>query len=333
MIRRLARADRRLGTAFPRVILTLVVMIWSSTNIATKLVMGEVSPGLLTLVRFTLTTVVFHVPAFLLIRRFGQPLSRREWITLTFASVVGYALSALMFMVGISMTTATFAGLMMMTAPLWTTLLERFFVGTPISRDQAIGMAVSFASAAYLVTGGSIGESDIWFIIGGLLLMACQTTWGGYTILTKPMLARRPPLVIVTASSIIATPAIWPATALMGAWGEIGLVPTWSLSTWLGIAYLVFVAGVLSQVMYAYGLRDVTPSQAMAFTYLMPVFTAFFAAIFLDERLTLATVVCGSAIVFGLWLVNRGRLRPAPSARRTSTEAAALSRSSTADGA
>lgn len=322
MIGRVARTDRRLEAAFPLVILTLVVMIWSSNNIATKLVLVELSPGLLTLVRFTLTTVVFHVPAFLVIRRFGQPLSRSEWVTLTIASLVGYALSALMFMVGISMTTATFAGLMMMTAPLWTTILERFFVGTPISRDQAIGMAVSFASAAYLVTGGSIGEADVGFVIGGLLLMACQTTWGGYTILTKPMLARRPPLVIVTASSIIATPAIWPATALMGAWGEIGLVPTWSLATWLGIAYLVFVAGVLSQVMYAYGLRDVTPSQAMAFTYLMPVFTAFFAAIFLDEQLTLATVVCGSAIVFGLWLVNRGRLRPAPSARRTATDTA-----------
>jgi len=72
------------------------------------------------------------------------------------------------------------------------------------------------------------------------------------------------------------------------------------------------VAGVCSQVLYAYGLRDVTPSQAMAFTYLMPVFTAFFAAIFLDEQVTLATVLCGAAIVFGLWLVNRDRARPAP---------------------
>jgi drug/metabolite transporter (DMT)-like permease len=317
MRRDLLGAERR-RAILPLVILTVVVLIWSSNNIATKLVLQETSPGLLTLVRFTLTTVLFHLPAFFVIRRFGQPLSRSEWIKLGIASVVGYALSALMFMIGISMTTATFAGLMMMTAPLWTTVLERVFVGTPISRDQAFGMAISFASAAYLVTGGSIGDADVGFVVGGILLMACQTTWGGYTIVTKPMLARRPPLVIVTASSIIATPAIWPATAAMGAFGELALIPTWSISTWLGLAYLVFVAGVLSQVLYAYGLRDVTPSQAMAFTYLMPVFTAFFAAIFLDEQITLTTIACGGAIVLGLWLVNRSRAQTAPAARRSS---------------
>jgi drug/metabolite transporter (DMT)-like permease len=324
MTRLLWRAERFRGY-LPLLMLTIVVMIWSSNNIATKLVMREASPGLLTLVRFTLTTLLFYLPAFLLIRRYGQPLSRADWIRLGLASLIGYALSAVMFMVGISMTTATYAALMMMTGPLWTAVLERLFVGTPIGRLQAVGMGISFASAAYLATdGGSFGEANAGLVIGGILLMGCQTTWGGYTIITKPLLAHRPPLVIVTAASLIATPAIWPVTGYMGAFNELALVPTWSLSTWVGLAYLVFVAGVCSQVLYAYGLRDVTPSQAMAFTYLMPVFTAFFAAIFLDEQVSLATVVCGAAIVFGLWLVNRTRTHPAPASRRVGRQAGEL---------
>ena len=310
--------------ALPLLMLTLVVMIWSSNNIATKLVMRETSPGLLTLVRFTLTTLLFHLPAFLLIRRYGQPLSRSDWITLTIASLTGYALSALLFMIGISMTPATFAALMMMTGPLWTAVLERVFVGTPIGRAQALGMAISFASAAFLATGGNLGRVDAGLLVGGLLLMGCQTTWGGYTILTKPLLAHRPPLVIVTAASLVATPAIWPVTGAMGAWSELSLILTWSSTTWLGIAYLILVAGICSQVLYAYGLRDVTPTQAMAFTYLMPVFTAVFAAIFLDEQVSAVTLVCGAAIVFGLWLVNRGRSRPLRSARHTSARAGRL---------
>ena len=305
-------------TALPLVMLTTVVLIWSSNNIASKLVLRETTPGLLTLVRFTLTTVLFHLPAFLLIRRYGAPLTRADWIRLGIASVIGYALSALMFQIGISMTTATYAALMMMTGPLWTAVLERVFVGTPIGARQGIGMAISFASAAYLATGGGIGDMNGTLLLGGILLMGCQTTWGGYTILTKPLLAHRPPLTIVTAASLIATPAIWPITGWMGAFDELSQVAAWSTSTWLGLAYLVFIAGVCSQVLYAYGLRDVSPSQAMAFTYLMPVFTAFFAAIFLDEQVTLTTVLCGAAIVFGLWLVNRDRARPA--ARRTHPE-------------
>ena len=313
----------RLRGSLPLVMLTVVVMIWSSNNIATKLVLHETSPGLLTLMRFTLTTLIFHLPAFLLIRRFGQPLGRRDWLRLGIASVTGYALSSVMFTIGISMTPATYAALMMMTGPLWTAVLERAFIGTPIGPAQGLGMAISFASAAFLATGGAlvggVGELNAGLLIGGVLLMGCQTTWGGYTILTKPLLAHRPPLVIVTAASLIATPTIWPVAGWMGAFGELATIPTWSWTTWLGLAYLIFVAGVCSQVLYAYGLRDVTPSQAMAFTYLMPVFTAVFAAIFLDEQVTPATAVCGAAIVFGLWLVNRSRSQPRP-ARRLVTE-------------
>jgi drug/metabolite transporter (DMT)-like permease len=287
--------------------LTLVVLIWSSNNIATKLVLRETTPGLLTMVRFTLTTALFYLPAFFLIRKIGQPMSRADWIRLGIASLSGYALSALMFMNGISMVTATYASLMMMTGPLWTSLLERVFVGTEIGRLQLVGMAISFGSAAYLATGGSLESPDSSLIVGSLLLIGCQTTWGGYTILTKPLLVRRPPLMIVTSASLIATPAMWPITGWMGAFGEISQMANWSGSTWLGLLYLIVVAGVCSQVLYAYGLRDVTASQAMAFTYLMPVFTAIFAAMLLDEQLTLTTVVCGAAILFGLWLVNKTR--------------------------
>jgi drug/metabolite transporter (DMT)-like permease len=300
----------RLRAVLPLVMLTLVVLIWSSNNIATKLVLRETTPGLLTMLRFTLTTALFYLPAFLLIRKIGQPLSRADWVRLTIASLSGYALSALMFMNGISMVSATYASLMMMTGPLWTALLERLFVGTVIGRLQLVGMAISFSSAAFLATGGSLETADSNLLIGSLLLMGCQTTWGGYTILTKPLLAHRPPLTIVTAASMIATPAMWPVTGLMGAFNDLAQILTWSGSTWLGLVYLIFVAGVCSQVLYAYGLRDVTPSQAMAFTYLMPVFTAIFAALLLDEQLTITTALCGAAIVLGLWLVNKHRPQP-----------------------
>ncbi len=310
---------QRFQGSLPLVMLTLVVLIWSSNNIVTKLVLQDSTPALLTLVRFTMTTVLFWGPAFLVIRHLGQPLTRGNWIRLSIAAVTGYALSAMMFMVGISMTTATYAALMMMTGPLWTAVLERLFVGTRISLLQAAGMVIAFSAAAFLATGGSLGDADMRLLIGSLLLIGCQTSWGGYTILTKPLLARRPPLVIVSAASIIATPAIWGGTGVQGAWGDLGLVMNWSSMTWVGVVYLVFIAGVLSQVLYAYGLRDVSASQAMAFTYLMPVFTAFFAALFLDEQITLTTVICGAAIVFGLWLVNSNRA-PAPSHSRRPAE-------------
>jgi drug/metabolite transporter (DMT)-like permease len=88
-MRRLQMSAERRRRLVPLAMLTVVVMIWSSNNIATKLVLHEMSTGLLTLVRFTLTTLLFHLPAFLLIRRFGAPVSQAVWVRLGFAAVIG----------------------------------------------------------------------------------------------------------------------------------------------------------------------------------------------------------------------------------------------------
>ena len=73
-------------------------------------------------------------------------------------------------------------------------MLERVFVGTPIGLLQALGMAISFGSAAYLATGGSLGGAELRLAVRRRAADGCQTTWGGYTILTKPLLASRQPL-------------------------------------------------------------------------------------------------------------------------------------------
>jgi drug/metabolite transporter (DMT)-like permease len=296
--------------ALPLVMLTAVVMIWSSNNIATKLALLHIEPGALALVRFTTVALLFHLPTFLLVRRLGRPLARAEWIRLGVAAVFGYAASTLLFTIGITMTTATYAALMLMTGPLWTAILERVFMGTPIRGLQAAGMGIAFVSAGYLGTGGSLEGADTSMLVGGVLMMGAQTTWGAYTIVTKPLLAHRPPLVILTSANLISLPFVWPVTGLMGGWSDVENALSWPTETWLALIYLIVVAGVVSQVLYVYGLRDVAPSQAMAFTYLMPVFTAFFAAIFLDEQVSVLTVVCGALIVFGLWLMTATR-RPA----------------------
>jgi drug/metabolite transporter (DMT)-like permease len=226
------------------------------------------------------------------------------------AAILGNALSPLLFTIGISMTTATYASLILMTGPLWTAVLERVAFGTPVGSIQAIGMGIAFAGALYLGTGGTLEGAEAGMLLGGLLMTTANATWAGYILLTKPILSRRPPLAVMSSTNLVALPFVWPLIGLLGDVGELGGAQTWSWETWLGIIYLIVVAGVLSQVLFMYALRAVSASQAMAFTYLMPVFTAFFAAIFLDERVTLATLVCGTLIVFGLWLVNKTKPRP-----------------------
>ena len=305
-------AERR--QVLPLVLLVVVVFIWASNTIVSKLALQEATPVLLALVRFSLAALCFHLPVFLITRRFGAPLGRREWLRLGTAGMLGSGSSVLFFTIGVATTPATYAGLILMTAPIWTALLARVFLGERLGLVRAGGMGLAFVGAGVLATDGQLDAVDAGIVVGSGFLLLAQVCWGGYTLLTKPLLARRPPLLVLAVSHLLALGALWPATLALGAWAELPRVLTWSLPTWLAVIYMVVFVTGLSQAFYIYGLRAVDASRAISFMYLQPVFTAVLAAMVLDERPTLLTFVCGGLILIGLWLVNR-REAPRPSPR------------------
>ena len=307
-------AERR--PLLPYVLLVIVVAIWASNNIVSKLLLLEMSPPLLALVRFSVAALFFHLPLFLVVSRLGPPLRMDEWRRFGIVGVLGQASSTLLFTIGISMVSATEAGLMIMTAPLWTVVLAALFLGERLAGARVVGMAIAFTGAGALVTDGQFAAPEPEVMLGSGLLLIGQVAWGGYTLMAKPILARRSPLLLLAAANLFATAALWPATALLGAWWELPSILEWSGATWLGVAYLVIFTSAVSQTLYSYGLRAVSASEAISFTYLQPIFTAVLAAFFLDERPTLLTFLCGALILFGLWLVNRPRRVVAPTPSR-----------------
>jgi drug/metabolite transporter (DMT)-like permease len=308
---RALNGDRR--SLLPLLLLTIVVLIWASNTIISKLVLREMSPALLVLVRFTLATACFHLPVFLIFRRRGPPLRPGELARLGTIGMVGAAGSVLLFTIGIASTPATYAGFILMTGPIWTALLAWLLFREWLGRVRAAGMAIAFLGAVFLATDGRLVAPDPAILTGSAFLLLAQVTWGIYTLLSKPLLARRPPLLILASSHLFALAALWPAAGLLGAWAELPQILGWSTATWLAIGYLAFVNTALSQVLYIYSLRDVSAAQAVSFQYLQPIFTALLAALFLDERPTPLIFACGALILFGLWLVNRPRPGPARS--------------------
>jgi drug/metabolite transporter (DMT)-like permease len=298
----------------PFLVLTLVVFVWASNTIVSKVALREATPVLLALCRFTIATVVFYLPVFLVMRRLGPPLRRGDWLRLAAIGILGSSSSVLLFTIGVSTTPATYAGFILMTTPIWTALLAWLFLRERLGRVRSIGMLVAFAGAVFLVTQGEVEAFDSSVLVGSGFLLLAQISWSGYTLMSKPLLARRSPLLVLAASHLIAVFALWVASGLLGVWGQIGELADWSLSTWLAVAYMVVFVSAASQALYVYGLRAIPASQAISFMYLQPVFTVVLAGLALGERPGPLTVAFGALIFLGLWLVNH------PAARRTAAE-------------
>ncbi len=291
----------------PHVLLFIVVLIWSSNTVVSKIALRDASPALLALVRISLAVLLVHLPILLVFLRIGPALRRDEWLRLVSIGTIGAATSATIYTFALSMTPATYAGLMQMTGPPLTALLAWLALGERMGRERAVGTTIAFVGAGLLATNGQLADPDPVILTGSALIVGSQIAWAYYTLASKPLLARRPPLLVLAGSHVFALLALWPATGLLGAWAELPTILDWSWGLWLGVAYLAFGTTALSQVMYIFALRELSAAQAISYTYLQPVLTALLAALVLDEQPTALTFVCGGTILFGLWLVNRPR--------------------------
>ena len=291
-------------TWLPLLGLLITVLIWASNNIVSKIILREASPVLVATVRFTLAGLLFYLPVFLALHRGEQRFARGDWPRLLLLGAVGVVGSLVFHLLGLRTTTATDAAIYSLTTPLFVLVLARLWFGERLSRARALGVAAAFLGAALLATGGAIGLGG-GDIQGALFLLSSSLIWSGYTLLSKEVLARRSPLLVLAAANLGAMVAIWPIAGLLGVWAELPRVLTWSPAAWAVMAYLVILMSMISQWLYVRSLRDLRTSQVSALLYTQPLFTALLAAAALGELPTPVTVAAGLLILTGVWLVNR----------------------------
>jgi drug/metabolite transporter (DMT)-like permease len=291
----------------PHVLLFAAVVIWSGNTVISKVMLRQMSPEELALVRFSFGVLAFHLPVFLYARRHSPALAPSEWRRLFVMGFIGAGTSMLLFTMGLNLMPATYVSLVQMTAPPLTAMLAWIMFREILGWTRAAGTAIAFGGAAVLVSGGQLTDPHSGLLVGAGLLILSQVAWAIYTLLGKPLIARRSPLIVLSAAHCFALLSLWPMSAPIGGWNFIWHMGDWSWGIWLGMVYLAIVNTGLSQVMFLYALREVTTAQAVSYTYLQPPMTALMAMAVLGEQVTALTLVCGVVIIFGLWLVNRPR--------------------------
>jgi drug/metabolite transporter (DMT)-like permease len=288
-------------------LLFLVVLIWSGNTVISKLVLHEVTAAQLVLVRFSLGVLAFHVPLFILMLQRGARLEPTEWWRLVAIGAGGAGTSVVFFTIGLSYAPATYTSLISMIGPPLTALLAWILFREVLGWTRTLGTAIAFMGAAMLVTGGQLAEPDAGLLVGTGFLIASQATWAVYILYGKPLLAHRPPIVVMAASHVFALLSVWPLAVPAGGWDFVWEMGGWSTGVWVGVLYLGLVNTGLSQLMFLYALREVSSAQAVSYTYLQPAMTALMAMAALGEQPGLLTLVCGVVILAGIWLVNRPR--------------------------
>ena len=285
------------------------VMIWGLNFVAVKLALREFSPMAFIGVRFTMATLVMWL--FLWQRTRGPNSSesvgvlRRDVLFIIGLGLLGHTLYQLLFVYGMSFTTAANSSLLLATAPIWVAVLGYLLHIERISRVTWYGILLSFCGILILVLGGG-GRVDLGGATtrGDLLLLCSAIVWAIHTTASKPLLGRYSPLKLTSWAmlagtiplAIISIPAIkqqnWAAITPVG---------------WAAFLFSTLLSLVVGYLVWYTSVQRVGNARTAVYSNLTPVFAIIFAWIILDAVLMPLQLVGAAVVLAGLILTRQGR--------------------------
>jgi drug/metabolite transporter (DMT)-like permease len=278
--------------------LLAVQVAFASLSIAGKRVMEELPPFAVVALRTPPAAIVLWLIAFAR-RRWRIPL--RDVAALAGLAVLGIAGNQLLFIAGLSRTTATTAVVLGTTIPVFTVgiaILARRERATVL---RVAGVGLAFGGAVVTIGGGALAGGS--HLTGDLLIVANSLSYALYLVLSRPVVTRHDPLVVITWVMTFGAVMVLP----FGAADAAAHAPSMSAGGWMAMAWIVGAATVGTYALNAWALRHAPSSLVATYIYVQPPVAAVMAAIYLGERPGPGTLAGAAMIAVGIWTVSRSR--------------------------
>ncbi|HLW48099.1 MAG TPA: DMT family transporter [bacterium] len=238
-------------------------------------------------------------------RRTGEPLGARrgDLPALALAGVAGYTLYIPLSTFGLSYTTPFSNALLIGLAPLFAAALLRILRLETITGGQYAGMLVALIGVAVFVlpalrrSAGSAG-------VGDLLSLAGAAFFAGYTVASKPLLARYSlPAMMAYTLTVGTVPVV---LALLPS-----LAAPWryhvTVEGWAAFAWTVIVPVYVAWSLWNWTIGRLGVARASVFMYLVPVAGGITSWIVFGEAFGLLKVTGAALVLAGLALARRSQ--------------------------
>lgn len=284
----------------------LAIMFWGASFVATKIVLRDVAPLTVIVLRFGLGVIV--LACVVAARRQFALLHTSDLGWLIFLGLNGITVHQLLQANGLVTTSAINSGWIVALTPVFTALLARLILREPFGWVRVLGLALATCGAFLVISRGEMsrGLLNIPATPGDFLMLVSAPNWALFTVLSKrivnPTRGGVSPALMLTYVMAFGWLAILPL--FLGARGWLDF-PRLTVAGWGGILFLGVLCSGVAYTFWYDALEAAGASQVAAFLYLEPIVTVIVASTLIGERASWATLVGGAIILFGVWLVNR----------------------------
>jgi drug/metabolite transporter (DMT)-like permease len=276
------------------------ILFWGISFVATKAVVGEISPLALVTARAALGSALL----FGLLVRGGTALPPRDaWPLLATMGFVGVAFHQGIQAYALTLTDAVTTGWLIGLTPVWSALLARWRLGERLTALKLGGLGLGFGGAALVVSRGETAAALLALprTRGDLLILLSTLNWAVYTVMGRPILRRLGALPVTAATMAAGGAVLLAPFGATGAWRDYSRL---SGQGWAALVFLgVFCSG-LGYLFWYWSLARAEATHVAALLYVEPLVTMAAAKAWLGEPVGAATVAGGLLLLAGVACVQ-----------------------------
>jgi len=280
-------------------VLFILMFFWALMHPFSKMIAGDVSHVLMAFLRNALGTLTLL--GLIWLKKRNLKIHKNDILPLVLLGIFGTALSSLFLFMGIELSTATNASILVNTNPIFIALLAPFLIHEKLKRKQLLGVATAFLGMALVASNGLSIEELInsKFFLGNLLLLASALCITVYTIYGKKFIKKYGGMV-ATFYTVLSGALFLLIISIIT--NDIYSIPEISGSEWLIIAYIgIIITGFIYALWYK-SINFIGAARASSFKLLIPVFATLVSIILLGEFPSMITVIGGLLVLGGLIL-------------------------------
>ena len=282
-------------------LLSIASLAWAGNAVVSRLAIGEVSPMVLTCLRWTIVSAIF------LVVRGGQlrddmQLLLPHWRTGLWMGAIGYTVFSAVLYVAAYYTQAVNLAILQGTIPVYVLLGALLLHGTRASVLQIVGVLLTLAGVAVVASKGDMKVLlSLGFNFGDLLMLTGCASYALYTL----RLRDRPRLPGITFFVLMAMGAFASSLPLLAIEMLMGL-SQWPTAKGMGVVLFVALGpSLIAQLSFMRGVELIGPGRAGIFVNLVPIFGALLAVMILGETFGLYHASALALVIGGILLAEQ----------------------------
>ena len=236
-------------------------------------------------------------------RQFTWP-AKKEWAYFALLGFLGITFHQWLQSNGLQTSEAGTTAWIVSTTPVFMALLGWILLKERLRWTRALGILLAFCGVLVVVSKGDLGSVSIgrFGAPGDKLILISAVNWAVFSALSRRGLKSHPASLVmfyVMSFGWLFTSLLFLSTK---GFFEIGNL---TFNGWMGVAFLGIFCSGLAYIAWYDALKALTTAQTGVFLYIEPLVAVVVAFLVLGEAITPASLVGGTVILFGVWLVNR----------------------------